>query len=115
MSEDPDLFLGKNSQVTGRASGKWHLFNEKSSSVSICGSVSQSDLHRNLDLRTVSRDLDCILEEKGLGGLCLKCREWVEGSLSDEQLPKPGLGTDKRGTGKNMIEEFKRKVAEVDS
>lgn len=63
---------------------------------------------RELDLE--NHDVDSVI---GVGRLCHSCREYLTGSLSDKDLPEPSLGSDKYGTGENILEKYERKAAEV--
>jgi len=94
--------------------GYWHVFQNKDADSSICG-MENRESHLNMrvgyrKLNLENHDVDSVI---GLGRLCHSCREYLTGSLSDSDLPEPSLGSNKRGTGENILDEYERKAAEV--
>lgn len=112
-SSDSVLFVAKRS--CKNTQGHWHVFQTKDAEASICG-MENKEAHLNMRVGYRKFDADDdgdVSSVIGVGRLCRSCREYLTGSLSDQDLPKPSLGPNKYGTGENILDKYERKAAEV--
>jgi len=112
VKEKSVVFVAKRS--CKNTQGYWHVFRSKDDQASICG-MENKEAHLNMrvgfrELDLEDEDVDSVI---GVGRLCHSCREYLTGSLSDKDLPEPELGSNRRGTGENILEKYERKAAEV--
>ena len=77
------VYVGKCSNPTGGKGNKWHVFRQKDSKYSACGSVKRSMLSQNSSMRKWDTRKESFDEVSGLGDNCRSCREYINGSLSD--------------------------------
>jgi hypothetical protein len=109
-SRDQDcVFVAKRS--CKNTQGHWHIFSSRDSEASICGMENrESFLNMRVGYRRLDLENDDIDNVIGVGRLCHSCREYLTGSLSDQDLPKPELGSNKYGTGENILDGYRRKA-----
>lgn len=104
ITSDQVFFLGKMPTRNGDQ-GCWHVFTSEDSSESVCRKANQERLHQRLGLRKMDLESGDSLEDViGLGDLCSSCREYVTGSLSEKELPKPSDGRKRKS---NIIKSWK--------
>lgn len=97
------FFLGKVSSSSGRSGGSWHLFKDRDSSCSVCGTVPRTSLAQGLDLREFRVEKQEVEDVIGLGSPCSSCMEYVTGCLEEDSLPKP---CNTRYKNQNLLQEW---------
>jgi len=103
LTSDSDNICFLVKQTSQGHDGKWHLVREKQAGTGICG-YNISIINERVGYRRFNVENDSLDEKAGLGSVCKSCREYVTGSLSDHDLPKPSDG---RKTKSSIVDSWK--------